>query len=189
MMRRKPYRDRTRINHAIRVPEVRCIDENGHQIGVIPTREALRLAQERGYDLVEVAPQAKPPVCRIMDYGKYKYEMSKRARQARRHQAATRLKEVQFHPNVAEHDYQTKIKHTRQFLSDGHPVRVTVRFRGREMVHKEIGHRLLDRVVSDCADLGRTDQPKRDTGRDLILLLTPLPRRSSAQGQQSSGSS
>jgi len=121
-----------------------------------------------------------------MDYGKYKYEMSKRSRQARRHQAATRLKEVQFRPNVAEHDYRTKIKHTRQFLSEGHPVRVTVRFRGREMVHKELGHRLLDRVVRDCADLGRTDQPKRDAGRDLILLLTPLPRRPSDCGTQAS---
>lgn len=165
---------RVRVNHAIRAPLVRCIDENGHQIGVIPTREALRLAQERGYDLVEVAWQADPPVCRIMDYGKYKYEMEKRARQARRHQAATRLKEVQFHPNVAEHDYQTKIRHTREFLEEGHPVRIVIRFRGRELAHREIGYGLLQRIKSDCADIARSEDGRdRESGRDLITLLTP----------------
>jgi len=175
-MQRRNTRSRVRINHAIRVPEIRCIDPDGRQIGIIPTRDALRMAQERGLDLVEVAPQARPPVCRIMDYGKYKYEMSKRARQARRHQAATKLKEVQFRPNVAEHDYQTKLKHTREFLLEGHPVRILIRFRGRQLAHKEIGYALLNRIRQDCADIARTEQRERQAGRDLITLLTPAQR-------------
>ncbi len=164
---------RTRVNHAIRVPQVRLVDADGSQIGVVPTREALRRAQERGLDLVEVAMNADPPVCRIMDYGKYKYEKEKRDRQARRHQSTSRLKEVKFHANVAEHDYETKIRHAREFIQEGHPVRFSIYFRGREMAHTDLGFALMQRVMNDCRDVGRVDQAPRMIGRNLVMLMAP----------------
>lgn len=170
---------------------VRCIGPDGNQVGIIPVQQALELAQRHGLDLVEVAPTAKPPVCRIMDYGKYKYEMEKRQRAARRHQAATKMKEIQFHPNVAEHDYQTKLRHILEFLEDGHRVKVAVFFRGRESAHQELGYELINRVISDTAGLGTAEHPPKMVGRGIVMILTPKPgakrkaQTESAQNQPS----
>ncbi|MBP7830554.1 MAG: translation initiation factor IF-3 [Kiritimatiellae bacterium] len=164
-----------RVNNRIRVPEVRCIGPDGQQIGVITTREALERASREGMDLVEISPNAQPPVCRIMDYGKYKYEQEKKDKQARRHQSATRVKEIQFHPNVGDHDYQTKVRHTREFLQEGHRVKIGLFFRGRERAHEEIGFNVMNRVLKDCQDLGTPEQMPRFIGRAIFMLLCPKP--------------
>ncbi len=157
------------------MPEVRCIGPDGQQIGVITTREALERASREGMDLVEISPNAQPPVCRIMDYGKYKYEQEKKDKQARRHQSATRVKEIQFHPNVGDHDYQTKVRHTREFLQEGHRVKIGLFFRGRERAHEEIGFNVMNRVLKDCQDLGTPEQMPRFIGRAIFMLLCPKP--------------
>ena len=163
------------MNNRIRVPEVRCIGPDGQQIGVITTREALERASREEMDLVEISPNAQPPVCRIMDYGKYKYEQEKKDKQLRRHQSATRVKEVQFHPNVGEHDYQTKVRHTRDFLLEGHRVKIGLFFRGRERAHQEIGFEVMNRVLKDCLDLATPEQTPRFIGRAIFMLLCPKP--------------
>lgn len=162
-----------RVNNRIRVPEVRCIDPNGQQLGIISTREALERAAQLGLDLVEVAPHAQPPVCRIMNYGKFKYEQEKKEKQMRRHQAAMRVKEIQFHPNVEEHDYQTKVRHTREFLQDGYRVKIGLFFRGRERAHEELGFEVMNRVLKDCQDVGTAEQMPRFVGRAIYMLLCP----------------
>ncbi len=172
------------MNNRIRVPEVRCIGPDGQQIGVITTREALERASREGLDLVEISPKAVPPVCRIMDYGRYKYEQEKKEKQLRRHQSATRVKEVQFHPNVGEHDYQTKVRHTREFLEDGHRVKIGLFFRGRERAHQEIGFEVMNRVLKDCQDLSTPEQMPRFMGRAIFMLLCPKP---SVRGRASGG--
>lgn len=154
---------------------MRCIGPDGQQIGVITTREALERASREGMDLVEISPNAQPPVCRIMDYGKFKYEQEKKDKQARRHQSATRVKEVQFHPNVGDHDYQTKVRHTREFLEDGHRVKIGLFFRGRERAHEEIGFAVMNRVLKDCQDIGTPEQMPRFIGRAIFMLLCPKP--------------
>ncbi len=164
-----------RINHRIRIPEVRCIDVNGNQIGVVATREALMLAERAGLDLVEISPTARPPVCRIMDYGKYKYDLEKKAKQAKKHQAATKVKEIKFHPSVDTHDYNTKVRHVREFLEDGHRVKCTIFFRGREGAHRELGFDLIQRVIQDISDLGVVEQAPKQMGRMIMTLLTPKP--------------
>lgn len=164
-----------RTNQRIRVPTVRCIGPDGNQIGIISTRDALELAQRAGLDLVEIAPHAQPPVCRIMDYGKYKYEMEKKQRQAKKHQMATKMKEVQFHPNVAEHDYQTKLRHIMEFLQDGHRVKVTLFFRGREREHEDLGFEVVNRVIRDIASVGVAEQAPKLIGRNITMMLTPKP--------------
>ncbi|MFH0953809.1 MAG: translation initiation factor IF-3 [Verrucomicrobiota bacterium] len=164
-----------RVNNRIRVPQIRCVGADGSQIGIISTREALAMAERAGMDLVEIAPNAAPPVCRIMDYGKYKYEEEKKEKTARKHQTATRVKEVQFHPNVAEHDYQTKLRHIRDFLGEGHRVKVGLFFRGRESAHQEIGIEVMNRVIKDCQDLGSAEQAPKFLGRNLYMLLSPKP--------------
>ncbi|HOW98728.1 MAG TPA: translation initiation factor IF-3 [Kiritimatiellia bacterium] len=163
------------MNNRIRVPEVRCIGPDGQQIGVITTRDALERASREGMDLVEISPNAQPPVCRIMDYGKFKYEQEKKDKQARRHQSATRVKEVQFHPNVGDHDYQTKVRHTREFLQEGHRVKIGLFFRGRERAHEEIGFAVMNRVLKDCQDIGTPEQMPRFIGRAIFMLLCPKP--------------
>jgi translation initiation factor IF-3 len=163
------------VNNRIRVPEVRCIGPDGQQIGVITTREALERASRDELDLVEISPNAAPPVCRIMDYGKYKYEQEKKEKQLRRHQSATKVKEVQFHPNVGEHDYQTKVRHTRDFLQEGHRVKIGLFFRGRERAHQEIGFEVMNRVLKDCQDIGTPEQMPRFIGRAIFMLLCPKP--------------
>ncbi len=137
------------------------------------TSEALALAEREHLDLVEIAPNANPPVCRIMDFGKYKYETEKKEREARRHQAASRVKEIQFHANVDEHDYQTKLRKLRNFILEGHRVKVALFFRGRENAHQELGHALLQRVMSDCQDIAVPDQVPTSMGRMLVMMLGP----------------
>jgi len=164
------------------VPEIRCIGANGEQLGVIATSHALRLAQDHGLDLVEVAPTARPPVCRIMDYGKYKYEMAKKEKSARRNQAAaSKVKEVKFHANVADHDYQTKVRHIRDFLGEGHRVKVSLWFRGRENTHQEFGYEVMKRVVQDCSDISQMEQSPQLFGRNLIMRLAPRSGKARAQ--------
>jgi translation initiation factor IF-3 len=148
---------------------------DGSQVGVVPTREALELANKRGMDLVEVSPQAQPPVCRIMDYGKFKFDQSKKDKQARKNQSNTKVKEVKFHANVEEHDYQTKLRHMRDFLEEGHRVKVSLMLRGRENAHQEIGFEVVKRVVVDCQDIATSDREPQKVGRFISVLVTPRP--------------
>jgi translation initiation factor IF-3 len=152
---------------------VRCIDENGEQLGIITTREAQQKARESGLDLVEISPTARPPVCRIMDYGKFKYEQGKKDRQAKKNKAATKVKEIKFHANVGEHDYDTKLRHAREFLEAGHRIKVSLWFRGREGIHREFGYEVMNRVIKDCEDLAKVEQSPQLYGRNLIMRLTP----------------
>ncbi|HMO04775.1 MAG TPA: translation initiation factor IF-3 [Kiritimatiellia bacterium] len=168
-------RNFTRINHQIRVPEVRCVDVDGSQVGVVPTREALNLAQQRGLDLVEISPQAQPPVCRVMDYGKFKFEQAKKEKQSKKNQSNTKVKEVKYHTNVEEHDYQTKLRHIRDFLGEGHRVKVSLMFRGRENAHQELGYEVVRRVVADVADIAVADREPQKLGRFLSVLINPRP--------------
>jgi translation initiation factor IF-3 len=138
----------------IRAREVRVIGQEGGQLGIMAAQEAIQLAEEQGLDLVEVAPEARPPVCRIMDYGKYKYQQSKRLQQAKKKQKIISVKEIKLRPKTEEHDYQFKTQHVRRFLQDGHKTKVTVVFRGREMAHTELGRQMLDRVAVDLQDVG-----------------------------------
>jgi len=147
------------------------IDFDGSQIGILPTREALRLANERGYDLVEVSPNARPPVCKIMDYGKYKYQLSKKEKVSRKKQHIIQMKEMKLRPKIEEHDYQFKAKHIREFLAEGNKVKVFVVFRGREMVHREFGTRILERLQDDLSDVGTVQQPPKLEGRNLTMIL------------------
>jgi translation initiation factor IF-3 len=152
---------------------VRVIGVEGEQIGIMATRDALRLAVEKGYDLVEVSPQAKPPVCKIMDYGKYKYELSKKAKDAKKKQRFWHLKEMRFRPKTEDHDYTFKMKHIREFLSQGNKVKVFVGFRGREMSHKEFGQRIIERLQADLIDVGIVEQKPKMEGRSLTMTIMP----------------
>ena len=164
-----------RVNNKIRVPQIRCVAADGQQIGIITTREALAMAESQGLDLVEIAPTAQPPVCRIMDFGKYKYELEKKDKQSRKHHTNTRVKEIQLHPNVGDHDYETKVRHAREFLEEGHRVKVGLFFRGRENAHQEIGLAVMNRVIRDCQDIGMAEQPPKFLGRNIYMLLSPKP--------------
>lgn len=168
--------DLVRVNDQIRARQVRVIDEEGVQLGIMSPREALREAENRGYDLVEVAPQANPPVCRIMDYGKYRYEQKKRARESRKHQHTISVKEIKYRPKIDKHDFEFKTNHVREFLTQGNKVRITVTFRGREVAHQEFGREIIQRVIDATKDLCvgeyNTDQIKME-GRNMTLVLTP----------------
>jgi len=157
--RRPPERDETRINERIRVPQVRLVGEDGNQIGVVDTAQALRYAQERDLDLVEVAPEARPPVCRVLDYSKYKYEQEQKAKAARRHQKQVNVREIKLRPKIATNDYETKKNHVVRFLKGDDRVKVTIMFRGREQTHPERGERLLMRLAEDVAELGTIESP------------------------------
>ncbi len=171
--RRPPERDTTRINERIRVPEVRLIDENGNQIGVMRTDEALRYAQGKDLDLVEVATEAKPPVCRVLDYSKYKYEQAQKLKQAKKHQQQIVVREIKFRPKIAQHDYDTKKGHVERFLRHKDKVKVTIMFRGREVTHPERGVMILDRLAEDLAELCQVDQRPIQDGRNMTMLLAP----------------
>jgi translation initiation factor IF-3 len=162
-----------RINERIRVPQVRLIDTTGEQIGIVPTREALRMAIEKGFDLVEISPTAKPPVCKIMDYGKYKYELNKKAKNAKKKQHIIQMKEMRLRPKIEEHDYQFKLKHIQEFLKEGNKVKVFVEFRGREMAHQELGQKIILRLEEDLKDLGIIEQKAKMEGRNLSLTFMP----------------
>jgi translation initiation factor IF-3 len=149
------------------------IDPDGEQIGIMPTREAVDLAYEKGLDLVEVSPNAKPPVCRILDYGKYKYEESKKARSARKKQHTVQLKEMRYRPKIEEHDYSFKTRHVREFIVQGYKVKVFVVFRGREMAHVEFGRKIMERVIDDLSDVAQVEVKPKMEGRNLTMLLMP----------------
>ncbi len=161
----------TRINYGIKVREVRVIDADGGQLGILDTREAIKKAEEAGLDLVEVAPTAKPPVCRIMDFGKYKYEIAKKAAESRKHQTVIVVKEIKLRPRTDEHDINFKMNNMRRFLEDGNKVKVTIMFRGREMAHTEQGKAVLDKVVTELQNEAVVEQPARMEGRNMTLLL------------------
>jgi translation initiation factor IF-3 len=171
--RRPPERDSTRINDRIRVPEVRLIDETGNQIGVMKTNDALRYAQERDLDLVEVAPEARPPVCRVLDYSKYKYEQAQKLKQARKHQQQITIREIKFRPKIAENDYKTKKGHVERFLRHKDKVKVTIMFRGREVTHPERGVMILDRLAEELAEVGSVEQRPIQDGRNMTMMLGP----------------
>ena len=163
----------TRINQMIRAPEIRCLLPDGAQAGIMSLRDALKLSEERGLDLVEISPNAEPPVCRIMDYGKFKYEEGQRKKQAKKSQAKNVVKEVKFHANVDENDYQIKLRNIRGFLADGDKVKLTLQFRGRENAHREIGDEVMKRVCQDLADVAVVEQAPRLLGRAINGLLGP----------------
>jgi translation initiation factor IF-3 len=162
-----------RVNDRIRIPTVRVIGPDGEQIGILGIREALAYAQERSLDLVEVSPTSKPPVCRVMDDGKFKYEQNKKQQKARRKQHTSQLKEVKMRPKIEEHDYGFKVDHAREFLLHHDKVKFTVTFRGREMAHTEAGRRLLEKAVKDLEDVGQIENPARMEGRNMVLLMIP----------------
>jgi len=169
-----------RINDRIRVPEVRLIGAGGEQVGVVAIDVALRLAEEAGYDLVEIAPDAQPPVCKIMDFGKYKYEIAQKAREARQNQTHIVVKEIRLGLKIENHDYETKKNHIEKFLLGGDKVKVTVQFKGREQTRPEIGFRLLQRLAEDVAATGFVEfAPKRE-GRSMTMVLGPLKKKSEA---------
>ncbi len=171
--RRPPERDTTRINERIRVPEVRLIDDQGAQVGVMKTPDALRFAQEKDLDLVEVAPEARPPVCRVLDYSKYKYEQAQKLKQARKHQQQITVREIKFRPKIAQHDYDTKKGHVERFLRHKDKVKVTIMFRGREVTHPERGTAILDRLAEELAELGVVEQRPMQEGRNMTMMMAP----------------
>jgi translation initiation factor IF-3 len=171
--RRPPERDTTRINDRIRVPEVRLVGEDGKQIGVVKTSEALAYAQQRDLDLVEVAPEARPPVCRVLDYSKYKYEQAQKQKAARRHQQQITIREIKFRPKIAQNDYDTKKGHITRFLLGRDKVKVTIMFRGREVTHPERGTALLDRLAEELSDIAVIEQSPVQDGRNMTMLLAP----------------
>ncbi len=161
------------MNNRIVAREVRVISPEGEQLGIMSTSEALRIAEEQGLDLVEVAPDSRPPVCRIMDYGKYKYTQKKKMQSAKRKAASQQLKEVKLRPKTEEHDYQVKIKHVHRFLQEGNKVKVTIRFRGREMAHRDIGMAMLNRIIEDAGELATVATAPVMEGRLLHMILSP----------------
>lgn len=165
--------ERTRINQQIRISPVRVIDPEGEQIGILPVERALEIAVEQGLDLVEVAPMARPPVCRIMDYGKFKYEEQRKAREARKKQHHVQLKEVKMRPGIEEHDFDFKTRHARRFLEEGNKVKVTMMFRGRQMAHPELGREVLDRVVEELSDVAKLESSPMMEARSMTMVLAP----------------
>ncbi|MDQ0287442.1 translation initiation factor IF-3 [Desulfofundulus luciae] len=163
------------MNEEIRAREVRVVDPSGNQLGIMPVREALRLAEERQLDLVEIAPQAKPPVCRLMDYGKYKYEQSKREKEAKKKQRIVNIKEVKLRPSIEEHDFQVKARNAARFLRDGDKVKATIMFRGREIMHTQLGHQLLLRLAEQVKDLSIIERQPKLEGKNMVMILSPRP--------------
>lgn len=174
---RRWFRIEPRINGQIRVPEVRLIGAQGEQRGILPINDALRIALELQLDLVEVAPKEKPPVCKLMDYGKFKYDTTVKQREARRHQVRVIVKEIKFRPKIDPHDYATKRDHVVRFLRSGARVKVTVMFRGREQSRPELGTRLLSALAEDVADVGHVESPAKQDGRDMVMVLAPRGMR------------
>jgi len=171
-----------RVNEEIRTREVRLVSEDGEQLGIVPISQALEIAEERGLDLVEVAPSAKPPVCRLMDYGKFKFEQSKREKEARKKQKVISVKEVKLRPNIDEHDFLVKARNARRFLSSGDKVKVTIMFRGREITHPELGEKLSLRMVEELSDVSAVEKPPKVEGRNMVTILVPKNEPSKEEG-------
>jgi translation initiation factor IF-3 len=176
MMQRDTRGPQIRVNHRIRVPEVRVVADDGGMLGVMPTHEALRQAQERGLDLVEVNPKASPPVCKILDFGKFKYEEKKRAREAKRKQTVVEVKEIKLRPKTDDHDLNVKLRATRAFLEGGNKVKITVRFRGREITHPQIAERQLDWIMKGAEDIAIIEHRPMMEARAMSILLGPKPQ-------------
>jgi translation initiation factor IF-3 len=172
-MKSPPTRTGPRVNGAITSSQVRCIDENGEQLGIIAVEEALERAEDVGLDLVEVQPNVDPPVCKILNFGKYKYESQKRANEARKKQKIVDVKEIKFRPNIEEHDYQVKMRNMRKFIEAGDKVKVTLRFRGREMAHQEIGVQVLTRVREEMEEMTKIEAMPVMEGRQMVMVLAP----------------
>ena len=176
-MRNNPWKEppisETRINERIRVPEVRLVGPGGEQVGVVRVEDALRLAEEAGLDLVEVAPNAKPPVAKLMDYGKYKFEQTKREKEARKNQHVVEIKEVRMSPSIDVNDFNVKLRNAQKFLAEGNRVKVTVRFRGREMAHTDIGKGLLLKFAEQCGEVATLDKDPKLDGRHMSIFLSP----------------
>jgi translation initiation factor IF-3 len=170
-----------RINREIRAREVRVIDPEGKQLGILPLIEALRTATNFELDLVEVSPKSEPPVCRIMDYGKFKYQQSKKAHDAKKKQAVVHLKEVKMRPKTEEHDFQFKLHHIERFLKEGNKTKVTIVFRGRELAHPDLGRNMLGRIVEEAKDWAKVEQPPKFEGRNFVMVLAPLQIQKSQQ--------
>lgn len=170
----EPDKNELRVNYRIRVPRVLVIDEEGKKLGEFLTEDAIRLAEERGLDLIEVAPNGRPPVCRIQDYGKLKYEKKKKDAVARKHQVQVQIKEVKLRPKTDEHDIGVKVRHARRFLEEGNKVKVTIRFRGRELAHRDIGAQQCMRMAKECEDLSTIEAHPRMDGRQMFMILVPI---------------
>lgn len=161
------------VNHEIKAREVRLIGPDGKQLGIMPLKEALRYAQEAQLDLVKVASNAKPPVCKIMDFGKYKYEQSKREKEARKNQKVINIKEIRMNPTIDEHDFQVRLKNTLKFLKEGNKVKVSIRFRGRQMTHTQLGEEVLNKMIELTQELGVVEKPPKMEGRNMVMVLSP----------------
>lgn len=171
----------TRVNGKIRAREVRVIDCDKKQLGVLPLGEAINLARTKGVDLVEIAPNATPPVCRLVDFGKYRYELAKQEKEARKHQHANKVKEVQLSPNIDPHDFGVKLQHAINFLCEDMKVKITLRFRGREMAHKEFGFQQVEKFITSLTPFGHPDAPAKLIGKGINVMLSPLPRAKRAK--------
>jgi translation initiation factor IF-3 len=165
--------DGPRVNHQINVPQVRLVREDGTMVGVVPTREAINMAADAGLDLVEVSPNATPPVCKILDLGKFKYEEQKRKNEARKKQKVIEVKEIKLRPGIDTHDYDVKMRSIHRFLEEGDKVKVTMRFRGREMAHQELGAKVLDRVKTDLEAIAKVESAPKMEGRQMIMVISP----------------
>ncbi len=172
-----------RINERIRVPTVRVIGDEGEQLGVMDIRDAIRAAREKGLDLVEVAATADPPVCRIIDFGKFQYEAKKKANEAKKKQVTITVKEVKFRPGTDDHDYDYRMKHAREWLEEGDKVKATIWFRGREMTHRELGSRILEKLEKDLADVGEVEARPRMEGNQMFIILGPKRHKSAAKSE------
>ncbi|HSW87089.1 MAG TPA: translation initiation factor IF-3 [Rhabdochlamydiaceae bacterium] len=169
-----------RINREIRAPKVRVIDKDGNQLGILTLGEALIKAEQSGLDLIEIAPTAEPPVCKIIDYGKYRYQLTKKEKESKKSQHQVKVKEVKIKPNTDEHDLQVKLKHAREFVSKGNKVRITCVFRGREMLHPEFGEKVVHRMCEDLADVATPESPAKMMGRSLSVVLAPGGKKKAA---------
>ncbi|MFV2033678.1 MAG: translation initiation factor IF-3 [Halocynthiibacter sp.] len=165
-----------RVNDRIRAPEIRLIGAEGENVGVVSPAQGMAMADDAGLDLVEISPNAAPPVCKIMDFGKFKYEQQKRESEARKKQKIIEIKEVKFRPNTDIHDFEVKMRNVRKFLENGDKVKISLRFRGREMAHQDLGRKLLERVADDIEDIGKIENMPKMEGRQMIMMIGPLPR-------------
>jgi translation initiation factor IF-3 len=176
--RRERDANEPRVNNEIRSDKIRLVNQNGEMMGVVNIREALRSAEEAGLDLVEISPNADPPVCKILDYGKYKYELQKKAAEARKKQKTIEVKEIQIRPMIEEHDYQVKLRAAVRFLEDGNKLKVTLKFRGREMAHTKLGMDVVRRLIADIGAVGKVDSDPKMEGKQILLIMSPAVAQS-----------
>ncbi|MCX7984656.1 MAG: translation initiation factor IF-3 [Bacteroidetes bacterium] len=177
--------ERVRINAEIKAPSIRVINEEGQQLGIMSVHEALKIANEQGLDLIEIVPNANPPVCKIMDYGKYRYEQSKREKIQKKHQHVTHVKEIRFHPNTDTHDFEFKTRHAREFILNGDKVKATVIFKGREITYQDQGKELLDRFAEKLSDIARIEQEATMEGRQMVAIFVPDKKKKPSEPKQS----